>query len=181
VTELSANPVRGLSRVSVLLCAACLAWISACGGTATDTGRTGKASTGGAGNGGAPTAGPCRLNSECPSALVCMSGLCRAECTESRDCPDGQRCVLSAEGDAAASTPTVCQLIVEARCVYNTDCQAPLVCAADLECRNECAGDRDCVGGQVCVYGVCAEPAEVNPDGTLKGATDAGTGPGKPR
>ena len=75
----------------------------------------------------------------------------------------------------------MCQLTYEAVCHFNTDCQNPLVCAADNQCRTECAGDRDCVRGQVCVYGACAEPAEVNPDGTLKGVTDAGTGPGRPR
>jgi hypothetical protein len=68
----------------------------------------------------------------------------------------------------------VCQLMIEAVCHYNSDCKSPLVCAADFQCRNECLTDRDCMTGQKCVAGTCAEPSEINPDGTLKGAPDAG-------
>jgi hypothetical protein len=160
---------RARSRAWAYIASFALVW--ACGGTATDNTRSGAGGTG----------GPCKLNSDCPGTLVCGDkGLCVAECQASRDCPANQRCVLSAAGDGGSGSP-VCQLIVETRCVYASDCTNPLVCAADFQCRNECRDDRDCVGGQVCAYGACAEPVEVGPDGTLIGATDAGTGPGKPR
>jgi hypothetical protein len=44
----------------------------------------------------------------------------------------------------------------------------------DLQCRNECKADVDCITDQRCVSGVCADQSEINPDGTLKGAVDAG-------
>jgi hypothetical protein len=68
----------------------------------------------------------------------------------------------------------VCVLQIEAGCHYNSDCAPPLVCAVDLQCRNQCAGDRDCASGQLCVLGVCADPAELNADGSFKGARDGG-------
>lgn len=79
-------------------------------------------------------------------------------------------------GDAAAYTP-VCQLVSEVACHYNSDCREPLVCAVDLQCRYECVGDRDCLSRQRCVSGVCADPTDFDPNGGLKGATDAGIAP----
>jgi hypothetical protein len=102
------------------------------------------------------------LNSDCPGALVCLSGLCHAQCAAAKDCPANQRCVQT------ASTPT-CQLLSEAHCVHNSDCVVPLVCAPDLQCRNQCVTARDCITGELCVTGVCANPSEVNASGQLQG------------
>jgi hypothetical protein len=170
---------------------ACLTVACACGGTATTrgsgSGGSGQAGTNGTGSfwgqsagGAATTTAPmkCKLNSDCSSALVCSFGLCHSECETTRDCPSPQRCVRNA-ADPGISVG-VCQLRSETTCVYLSDCPDPLVCAADLQCRNECAGDRDCVTGQICASGVCAEPSEINPDGTLEGASDAGLAAGLP-
>jgi hypothetical protein len=168
----------GNERARFLMYVIHLVLVSACGGTATDSSRTG-VTKGDAGSGdGAPPSAKCELNSDCNSALICAFGKCQVQCQNSRDCPAGQRCVISAS--EPVRTP-VCQLMVEAVCHYNSDCPEPLVCAVDLQCRNQCATDRDCIVGQRCVFGVCSDPPEINPDGTLKGATDAGAGkPGAP-
>lgn len=134
----------------MLACVACIAWLSSCGGTATDTGRTGA----GAHDAGAPA--KCQLNSDCPSNLVCTFGLCHAECVSGSDCPGNQRCVASVPGDAGP-TAGVCQLMHESVCHYDSDCAPPLVCAPDLQCRNACLADRDCLIGQRCLSGACAE------------------------
>src|SRR5262249_31008001 len=121
----------------------------------------------------------CKLNSQCASGLVCSFGLCHAECAQVRDCPANQRCVtVYPEGDSGEPAK-LCQLQEESKCQYNSDCHNPLVCAVDLQCRNQCHADRDCnVKDQVCVYGVCANPDELKPDGTLKGAVPGREAPG---
>jgi sugar lactone lactonase YvrE len=106
----------------------------------------------------------CKFSSECTGDLICSFGSCHAECATTKDCPSGQSCVISDEGN-------VCQLEKEVKCAKNTDCDNPLTCALDLKCRNECEGDRDCLGDQVCAVGnVCAEPGDVNAAGMLKDA-----------
>jgi hypothetical protein len=176
------------ARVLSLSIVGCAGYLSACGGTATDSSRQGTTAgaTGGAtgsGDGataGAPSSAPrkCKLHSDCNAGLVCAFGFCHAECETSRDCPANQRCVVQSTDPAISLN--VCLLITEAVCHYNTDCYSPLVCAVDLQCRSQCAGDRDCLAGQRCVFGVCSEPSEINPDGTLKGAADAGISSGLP-
>src|SRR4051812_9626140 len=109
----------------------------------------------------------CTLNSDCNGGLVCSFGLCHKECETTTDCPAGPRCVQS-------TGTNVCQLTKEAQCHFNTDCPDPLTGAIDLQCRNQCNGKADCLEGQECADHVCAEPTEVNMDGGLKGAVDAG-------
>ena len=111
----------------------------------------------------------CTLNSDCAGGLVCSADLCHQECEETKDCPAGQRCVQAKDAN-------VCQLDNDAECVFNSDCAPPLVCADDLQCRNECKTAVDCLKGQECADGVCAEPAEVDDMGGLKGAVDMGGG-----
>jgi hypothetical protein len=161
---------------AALLLATCSGKVAPGGATSPDTnGDTGGTSDSGAGGGsgaggsesGGATTGvgeplACVLNSDCPGALVCLSGLCHAQCAAAKDCPANQRCVQT------ASTPT-CQLLSEAHCVHNSDCVVPLVCAPDLQCRNQCVTARDCITGELCVTGVCANPSEVNASGQLQG------------
>jgi alpha-tubulin suppressor-like RCC1 family protein len=101
----------------------------------------------------------CTVNSECEAPLVCTWARCHAQCSETRDCPIGERCVLLAAGG-------LCQLQLEARCDYTSDCQSPLVCAIDGKCRSECKSDRDCAKKQVCTPSggakVCADLDELN-------------------
>lgn len=161
---------------SLLAWLAPLAFAWACGGTATDSSRSG-ASTGDAAP--KPLPAKCTLNSDCTAPLVCKFGRCHGECAGSRDCPQGQRCIVVATSSAGA-TAGVCQLQFEAHCAFNSDCQPPLVCAADSQCRNECIADRDCAAGQLCVSGSCADPIEITSEGGLTGAGGAPTtGPTK--
>jgi hypothetical protein len=114
-----------------------------------------------------PTGKACVLNTECNNPLACTFGKCHVQCTESRDCQPGQRCVKSATGN-------VCQLEEEKRCPPSGACMQPLICAIDLQCRNNCTTMADCPLNQLCASGACAEVSETM-DGKLK-VTDAGAG-----
>jgi hypothetical protein len=128
----------------------------------------------------APTklAEPCQQNSQCGGDLICALGRCHEVCTNSKDCPPGQRCVKT-EGASAA-----CQLPLESKCTYHTDCQVPLICAIDRSCRNMCQGDRDCLTGQFCdaASQTCADRTEFDsgmiPDQGGPKPPDAGLGDG---
>src|SRR5580704_12543752 len=111
----------------------------------------------------------CALNSDCAAGLICTFGLCHAACVVNGDCPTGELCVKSdaVAGDAGsvdAATVNVCQLPKELKCVYNSNCMAPLICARDQECRNQCQMDVDCVSPQVCTTSkVCALTSQLAP------------------
>ncbi len=95
----------------------------------------------------AKLASSCLINSDCESPMVCAFKSCHVECTTSRDCEDGARCI-------AAERPfRVCQLETERDCSTNADCPTPLVCGVDGECRDGCASARDCIEGQLCASG----------------------------
>src|SRR5580692_2999319 len=105
----------------------------------------------------------CALNSDCASGLICTFGLCHSACVVNSDCQSGALCVKSGSvGDGGASI-NVCQLPVESKCVYNSQC-TPLVCARDEMCRNECVTSADCVSPQVCTDSkVCALTSQLTP------------------
>jgi hypothetical protein len=104
---------------------------------------------------------PCQQNSQCGGDLICALGRCHAVCVNSKDCPAGQRCVKT-------EMTTACQLPIESKCSYDTDCQVPLVCGIDRSCRNMCQGDRDCLTGQFCDPSLtCADRTEVADGGGL--------------
>ncbi|MBN2575513.1 MAG: hypothetical protein JXP73_13195 [Deltaproteobacteria bacterium] len=130
----------------------------------------------GSGSGTPQTGEVCTYNSDCQAGLTCSFGRCLAACKTEADCPAGQQCVKNASGI------NVCLLPEVERCIYNSDCQAPLVCAADFKCRNQCQSDIDCATStQKCVLPdhVCAEPSAIDPvTGRLKppvGGLDGGT------
>ncbi len=106
----------------------------------------------------------CSLNSQCATGLVCTFGLCHAACAVSSDCPLGELCVKSGSvADGGVASLNVCQLPVESKCVYNSQC-SPLVCARDEMCRNECVTSADCVSPQVCTDSkVCALSSQLSP------------------
>src|SRR6185436_2683796 len=80
--------------------------------------------------GAAALAGGCLINTDCNSPLVCAFRRCHIECTESRDCPPGQRCV-------ASDRPfKVCQLDQERACTRDNDCPLNMKCGVDGECRD---------------------------------------------
>lgn len=148
--------------VGVMACAAWLALVvhAACGGDETDALNA-------VGEG-------CLINSDCSSPLVCAFRRCHTQCTETRDCPSGQRCVL-------AEAPTrVCQLPDEEHCAYSSECPSNEVCGIDGRCRNQCATDRDCVPEQVCVTGTCADVGELTDGGLTALSTGNGPATGQP-
>jgi alpha-tubulin suppressor-like RCC1 family protein len=104
----------------------------------------------------------CTLNSDCNNPLVCAFQRCHEACVETRDCPQGQRCVAGEDGT------NVCQLPDDVDCTTSSGCNGSQVCAVDRECRDACSGENDCIGDQVCATsGACAEPDEVDDDGDL--------------
>ncbi len=110
----------------------------------------------------------CLINSDCASPLVCAFRRCHKQCTTSRDCDPGQRCVLSDKPFY------VCQLDDEQHCSYNSECPGSQICGVDLECRDECRADTDCVPNQTCTRRTCAGEDELV-DGELPAADDAST------
>ena len=121
-----------------------------------------------------PTPGmTCTLNSDCAAGLTCTFGACHTACVANGDCPTGQLCVKSSvTGDAGANDAgttnahaiNVCQLPTEKPCVYNSNCNSPLVCARDEQCRNQCQLDVDCISPQVCTSSkVCALTSQLEP------------------
>lgn len=112
----------------------------------------------------------CLLDSDCVDPYVCVFRKCHKECGTTKDCPDGERCVLGEEAT------NVCQ--ADMPCAYNSDCPGDQVCGVDGKCRDQCSTDRDCVENQTCSHGTCAEDDELV-NGTLP-ETDAGVSEGTP-
>jgi hypothetical protein len=110
----------------------------------------------------------CVINSDCTAPLVCAFQRCHNECTGTRDCPAGQRCV-------ASDRPfKVCELNDEKNCTRNIDCPPAMVCGVDGQCRDQCSTDGDCVSGQVCTSGTCADEKELVDGGLPVLRRDAG-------
>ncbi len=86
----------------------------------------------------------CSINSDCASQLVCAFGRCHDQCKASRDCPSGERCVVS-------GSLGVCQLTQESLCAAGTPCETGEVCGPDLQCRLDCTASGGCVAGDYCV------------------------------
>ena len=115
----------------------------------------------------------CSLNSDCNSPLVCVFGLCHAQCAAQRDCPTGQICI-------GAGSEDVCELPGEG-CTTDSgstggECKNSLVCAGEA-CRNPCSPTSSCpVPGQVCLSDACYDPADI-PDGAA-GSDGSGSSSG---
>ncbi len=117
-----------------------------------------------------PEAKGCSINSECDNPLVCAFKRCHDQCTSSRDCAIGLRCVQAKDVDTGASLGgTVCQLPDEAtnKCSINSECPGTQICGIDAKCRDQCALDKDCLKDQVCTDSTCADKVELNDKGGL--------------
>ncbi len=146
---------------------------------------------------------PCALNSDCKEPFVCgMSGRCRIECRDTRDCSAGfvcreQICRLelvnqtgggaagggsgggAAGGGSAGGTtrpPGWGQ-----SCVLNSDCSAwNLICVGNTKCGLECLEANDCgtagscCRNNLCRTGLACSTTPVAPDGGADGGLDAG-------
>jgi hypothetical protein len=117
----------------------------------------------------------CDLASDCESPLVCRLARCRVECRESRDCGDGNLCLLL-EGDIG-----VCRLADDSSCVADEGCSSPLVCR-DGRCTTECGADAECGAGARCTAGGCVSvEMDAGAPADAGTATDAGTDAGMGR
>lgn len=115
---------------------------------------------------GAALAQGCVINTDCATPLVCGFGRCHAACTSSRDCPNGEHCVLG-------GTAGVCALDDESTCSGAKACPGDLTCAVDGRCRNVCQANVDCLPGQTCAATACADTTELNDAGQLTAADGA--------
>jgi hypothetical protein len=115
-------------------------------------GLLGLAACGGGGADQNPTP-RCLRASDCTGALVCIQGFCVQECTESKDCPTGERCIPATGGNS-------CQPPEKSTCTYTSECIIPLVCGLDQQCRAQCQSDVDCPHNQHCtsISKLCADP-----------------------
>ena len=131
-----------------------------------------------------PATPKCFLASDCQNLLQCVQGYCVKACAQSRDCPNGERCITAAEGNT-------CQPLETATCQYNSQCTKPLVCAFDQKCRDQCQQNIDCPTGQMCtsITHLCADPTidknynpvtnefvATNDGGLASGGSTAGSG-----
>ncbi|MBX7196693.1 MAG: hypothetical protein K1X94_31865 [Sandaracinaceae bacterium] len=95
----------------------------------------------------------------CRAGLTCAYGRCREDCTSSRDCALGRRCLANPDG------VNVCSLETDDTCRAASDCPAELSCTRG-ECRTACDTDADCAGG-TCSSSACTEPVSMSmPDGS---------------
>ena len=84
--------------------------------------------------------GQCSFNTDCAAGLVCAANYCRTPCGPGNTCPSGMRC----EGVVGTAVNVCAPVTDEPRCVYASDCPAPLVCNRDGRCRPQCRTDYDC-------------------------------------
>lgn len=113
----------------------------------------------------------CRINSDCGELLACVFERCHQECSSSRDCERGARCMRTEQGR------NVCQLPDESACSDLQGCPGQQVCGPDAECRDGCRSDDECVAEQVCSRATCADATELGPDGALAPAAEPPTVP----
>jgi hypothetical protein len=103
-----------------------------------------------------PEEAVCTLTSECMTpghpAWVCQYGTCTTPCSDARDCAPGAVCITD------ATEPLGCHDTAVQPCLYNSDCDAPMICDGDQRCRLECIVDRDCPNPRLCVGNLCELP-----------------------
>jgi hypothetical protein len=76
----------------------------------------------------------CSRNSECSDPLVCMSGRCRYQCVENRDCGAGQHCVSHGPAGGSCVIDTAGYLPPDAAyCVSTRDCTSG-ACGRNNQC-----------------------------------------------
>ncbi|HWP05967.1 MAG TPA: hypothetical protein VNN72_09505 [Polyangiaceae bacterium] len=128
----------------------------------------------------------CTLNSDCSNPFVCAFQRCHQQCTETRDCDDGQRCVKQATkgggegGGSGDALVGVCQLTVEKTCATGAvKCAAGQQCAEDKQCHDVCESNDECFDRQTCTpNGSCADMGETDSNGNIKPGTSGSGGSG---
>jgi hypothetical protein len=123
-------------------------------------------SSGGGGAGGEAPCDPnvttcgCASNTDCPSDLSCIDGLCIVGCNNSFECGAGKVCVngkceIGCNDQKPCESGYLCQKGYCAPDGANPQCAAEKQCAAgticvDGICQLECDENTDCVAGEVC-------------------------------
>lgn len=126
----------------------------------------------------------CTLNSDCSNPFVCAFQRCHQQCTETRDCADGQRCVKQATkgngegGGSGGALVGVCQLPVEKNCATGAvKCATGQQCAEDKQCHDVCESNDECFDRQTCTpNGSCADMGETDSSGNIKPGGTSGSG-----
>ncbi|HEX5101393.1 MAG TPA: hypothetical protein VFV94_17900 [Polyangiaceae bacterium] len=126
----------------------------------------------------------CTLNSDCSNPFVCAFQRCHQQCTETRDCDDGQRCVKQATkgggegGGSGGALVGVCQLAVEKTCATGAvKCATGQQCAEDKQCHDVCESNDECFDRQTCTpNGSCADMGETDSSGNIKPGVTSGSG-----
>ena len=115
----------------------------------------------------------CTYNSDCGGGQTCgVDFQCRDQCNADRDCLNEQLCVAGscAEIGEVEAGALAGAAAVDAgngqRCLYTSECAAPLVCRNHF-CGVECRASSDCAAGVQCVNNRC-----------VVGTTAIGTGGG---
>ena len=78
----------------------------------------------------------------------------------------------------AATAAGTTALPPSGQCVFNDECNSPLICSAHY-CRAECRTDRDCTGGATCNAAsqrCVAPPARLPPNGFIMGRVETADG-----
>ena len=83
----------------------------------------------------------CKLDTECPTGVVCENGRCRALCQKDRDCANREHC---SEGRCVLS------------CVKEEDCLKGEICLG-RKCQTGCRTDNDCSYSEACILNSCKD------------------------
>ncbi len=130
----------------------------------------------------------CTTNAQCPEGKTCaLDNECRDKCAAARDCIPGQQCVSSScveptelvNGKLPNSQAVDGGVSVPGQpCVYNSDCESPLVCLNSF-CATECFKAVDCALGQLCVANKCTLPGPTGSTTDASVMADASTDGGR--
>ncbi|MEM6790096.1 MAG: hypothetical protein AAF715_21430 [Myxococcota bacterium] len=96
----------------------------------------------------------CVRHSDCLPGMFCdQAGVCRDACETDSECLADKICTTNGlcapedeRGDVEPATPQA----AGEKCLYNSQCGAPLVCLNAL-CSEQCSADVDCPGSATCV------------------------------
>lgn len=123
----------------------------------------------------------CVFDSDCDNNQVCAGRFCRQSCNNrpnvpqrdrDRDCPTGYTCRPADNNGRYACYPPNQPY----RCLYHSECDAPLICARDGFCRNQCASDYDCFIYTLNRASMCVREADAGTGTCDFRLVDGGTG-----
>lgn len=123
----------------------------------------------------------CANDDACPLDQHCKDGVCVPgdgnACTETRPCPEGQRCELVDDCGAMRCSGNTCVPTSTGTCSRNEDCASNEVCEGGRCAANTCMTSADCPADQRCQRGTCGPPCTGNDDcGSARFACDTASG-----